>query len=127
MERGRRAGPIVHDALGSVLLEPRDNPIYDRPIHLRLLFEDPASGEEHYLVRYDAGTRAKWHRHTASHTIVVISGRLTVNGREIGAQAYCHYAAGEPMHHAPVGDEPCLFLNLFHGPSDVEAIDPPTV
>jgi hypothetical protein len=25
--------------------------VYDRPIGLRVLYEDPASGEEHYVVR----------------------------------------------------------------------------
>ena len=28
-----------------------------------------------------------------------------------------------PMHHAPAGDEGCLFLILFDGPFDVEPVD----
>jgi hypothetical protein len=54
---------------------------------------------------------------------VVLEGRLRVNGREIGPHAYAHYAAGEPMQHEPAGDEPCILLNIFHGPSDVEIVD----
>jgi len=115
--------PIVHDDLDPLSTADRDMAVYDRSIGLRLLHEDPASGEEHYLVRYAAGTAARWHRHTAAHTIVVLAGRLRVNGREIGPNAYCHYTAGEPMQHEPAGDGPCLFLNLFHGPSDVEVLE----
>ena len=33
--------------------------VYDRPIALRLLYEDPVSGEEHYVVRYPAGVRCR--------------------------------------------------------------------
>lgn len=119
--------PVVHDGLASLETYERQLAVYDRPIALRVLHEDPVSGEEHHLVRYEAGTKARWHRHTAAHTIVVLEGRLRVNGHEIGPNAYCHYAAGEPMQHEPAGDGPCLFLNLFHGPSDVEALDGPPV
>jgi hypothetical protein len=42
--------------------------IYDRAIGLRLLHEDRDSGEEHYLIRYPAGTKGRVHRHTAAHT-----------------------------------------------------------
>jgi quercetin dioxygenase-like cupin family protein len=115
--------PVIHDGLGSVALDERTIAVYDRPIRLRLLHEEPDIGEEHYLIRYEPGTSARWHRHTAAHTIVVLEGRLSVNGRDIGPGAYCHYGAGEPMRHEPAGDGPCLFLNLFHGPSDVEALE----
>jgi quercetin dioxygenase-like cupin family protein len=127
------SGPVVRDGLGSlvtddrVVSDDRAVRVYDRPIGLRLLHEDPGSGEEHYLVRYAAGTSGRWHRHTAAHTIVVLEGRLRVNGSEIGPHAYCHFVAGEPMRHEPAGDGPCLFLNLFHGPSNVEVVDDPTV
>ena len=32
--------------------------VYDRDIALGLLYEDKASGEEHYVVRYSAGMRS---------------------------------------------------------------------
>lgn len=62
------------------------------------------------------------HRHTAAHTIVVLEGRLAVNNEAIGPGAYCHFPAGATMHHAPSGDEPCLFVTIFLGPFDVEAL-----
>lgn len=96
--------------------------VYDQPIALRLLYEDPASGEEHYLVRYPAGVRGRVHRHTAAHTIVVLEGRLDANGQVIGPGAYAHFPAGEPMQHQATAQGPCLFVLLFHGPFDVEVL-----
>ena len=113
---------IVED-LGSLTLESGRPVIYDRDIGLRLLYQDPETGEEHYLVRYPAGLKARTHRHSAAHTIVVLEGQLQVNDRVVGPGDYCHFPAGEPMHHAPAGEEGCLFVTLFHGPFDVHPID----
>lgn len=96
--------------------------VYDRPIMLRLLYEDPASGEEHYVVRYPAGVRGRMHRHSAAHTIVVLEGRLDVNGTVIGPGSYAHFPAGEPMLHQATDEQACLFVLLFHGPFDVEVV-----
>jgi quercetin dioxygenase-like cupin family protein len=96
--------------------------IYDKPIELRLLFEDPVSGEEHYLVRYPAGLRGRVHRHSAAHTVVVLEGQLEANGQVIGPGSYAHFPAGEPMQHQAAEDGPCLFVSLFHGSFDVEIV-----
>jgi hypothetical protein len=56
-------------------------------------------------------------------TIVVLDGRLDVNGTVIGSGAYCHFPAGEAMRHQPAGDEPCLFVTVFHGPFDVHPLE----
>jgi quercetin dioxygenase-like cupin family protein len=115
---------IIVDGLGSLDLGQSQPAIYDRPIGLRLLYQDPGSGAEHYVIRYPAGLQARSHRHTAAHTIVVLEGRLEANGEVIGPGAYCHFPAGQPMHHAPAGGGSCLFVTIFHGPFDVEPLDP---
>jgi quercetin dioxygenase-like cupin family protein len=104
-------------------LPPSQPIIYDRPIGMRLLHQDPSSGEEHYLVRYPAGLGVQRHRHTNAHTIVVLEGKLDVNGEVVGPGTYCHFPAGQTMHHAPTSDEACLFLNIFHGPADVHPVE----
>jgi quercetin dioxygenase-like cupin family protein len=116
---------IVDDLLSLELRPPGDAAaaVYDRPIALRLLYEDPASGEEHYLVRYPAGVRGRVHTHTAAHTIVVLEGKLDANGQTIGPGAYAHFPAGEPMQHQSGGDGDCVFVLLFHGPFDVHLAD----
>ena len=96
--------------------------VYDRPIELRLLYQDAVSGEEHYVVRYPAGVRGRVHMHRAAHTMVVLEGRLDVNGTVIGPGSYAHFPAGEPMLHQATDEGPCLFVLLFHGPFDVEVI-----
>ena len=113
----------IVDALASLELRTTEQPVYDRPFELRLLYEDPVSGAEHYVVRYPAGLVARRHRHTAAHTIVVLEGALEANGRIVGPGSYCHFPAGEPMHHAPAAGESCLFVIMFDGPFDVEAVD----
>lgn len=114
---------VIVDALSSLDLEPAQPVIYDRPIGLRLLYEDPESGAEHYLVRYPGDLRALSHRHTAAHTVVVLEGRLTANGHVLGPGGYCHFPAGRTMHHAPADGESCLFVTIFHGPFDVLPAD----
>ncbi len=97
--------------------------VYDRPIGLHLLYEDPESGEEHYVVRYPSGVRGQAHRHSAAHTIVVIDGRLDVNGRIIGPGSYAHFPANSVMRHQAAGNEACHFVLVFHGPFDVTVVD----
>ena len=116
--------PILWPDLDSVELPHHTMAVYDRPIGIKLLREDARTGAEDYLVRYEAGTRSRWHRYSAGHTIVVLEGRLRVNDDVIGPGSYCHYPAMAVMRHEPAGDEPCLFLNLFDGPSDVEVVEP---
>jgi quercetin dioxygenase-like cupin family protein len=114
---------VVVDQLGSAALGPSRSVIYDREIGLRLLYQDPGSGAEHYLIRYPAGLRTRLHRHTAAHTIVVLDGRLQVNDQVVGPGAYCHFPPGETMRHAPAGDDSCLFVSIFDGPVDVEPLE----
>jgi quercetin dioxygenase-like cupin family protein len=97
--------------------------VYDRPIELRLLYEDAQTGEEHYVVRYPPGTRGRAHQHRAAHTILVLDGRLEANGRVFGPGSYVHFPAGEIMTHQATAGEPCLFVLLFHGPFDVTIVD----
>jgi quercetin dioxygenase-like cupin family protein len=116
---------VVED-VGALALEPPGEAaaaIYDRPIGLRLLHRDRASGEEHYVVRYPAGLQGRIHRHTAAHTMVVLEGHLDANGQILGPGSYAHFPAGETMRHQAAGDGDCLFVLIFHGPFDVEIVD----
>ena len=117
---------VVDAALSAAGLRPPGaaaTAVYDRPIGLRTLHEDPVSGEEHYLVRYPRGTRCRLHRHGAAHTLIVLEGSLEANGQVIGPGSYAHFPAGEAMRHQPAGDGPCLFVALFHGGFDVEVLE----
>jgi hypothetical protein len=56
MEYGKAT---ILDHLGSVEMDQSQPVIYDRPIGTRLLYEDPDSGAEHYLIRYPAASRQR--------------------------------------------------------------------
>ncbi len=115
--------PIVVDRLASLELRQSKLDIYDQPIGVRLLYRNEQSGAEHYLIRYPAGLHAQRHLHTAAHTFVVLEGALVANDRRLGPGSYCHFPAWTVMHHAPVADEDCLFVAIFDGPQDVQAVD----
>ena len=110
---------ILQPQLASAALDESQSVIYDRPIGLRLLYQDPGSGAEHYLIRYPPDLHALPHSHSAAHTIIVLDGLMEANGRLLHAGSYAHFEAGSVHHHAPAEGQPCLFVIIFHGPFDV--------
>ena len=114
---------ILIAGLGSLELGEAQPEIYDRAIGLRLLYQDVRSGAEHYLIRYPTGLRARRHRHSAAHTIVVLEGELLANGQPLAAGSYAYFPAQTAMHHEPAADHGCLFVIIFDGPFDVEPLD----
>ncbi len=119
MDESGSHGAVFLSQLARQDLEESQPAIYDQPISLRLLHQDPGSGAEHYLVRYPAGLRAQRHRHSAAHTIVVIEGVLHADDQVLPAGSYAHFPAGTLMHHQPAPDQDCLFVIIFDGPFDV--------
>jgi quercetin dioxygenase-like cupin family protein len=113
---------VAFDQLATLELRQSRLDAYDRPIGVRLLFRDPSSGAEHYLVRYPPGLQAQPHQHSTAHTFVVLEGALEANGRRVGPGSYCHFPARTVMHHAPAGEGGCLLVAIFDGPQDILAV-----
>lgn len=113
----------MHAQLVSLALDESQPIIYDRPIGVRLLYRDPGSGAEHYLIRYPPNLKARRHRHTAAHTIIVLDGTMEAEGGLLHAGSYAHFDAGSVHHHAPAQGKPCVFVIIFHGPFDVLAAE----
>lgn len=115
---------VMLDDLASLELEQAQPEIYDRPIGLRLLYRDPSSGAEHYLIRYPPGLTAQRHRHTAAHTIIVLDGAMEIDGQLLHPGGFAHHPGGTVMRHAPAAGHHCRFVIIFHGPFDVVPVDP---
>ena len=111
--------PVAQDDLASLELDESQPVIYDRPIGLRMLYQDPVSGAEHYLIRYPPNLAVRQHRHSAAHTIIVLDGAMTVDGQLLRGGSYVHFQADTVHHHAPALNQHCLFVIIFHGPFDV--------
>lgn len=113
---------IIIPDVRTVPLRESVQAIYSEPIELQLIYRNPVSGAEHYVVRYPPTLVATRHRHTAAHTIVVVDGELLANEQLLGAGGYAHFPAGTPMHHAPRPGVGTLFVIIFDGPFDVEPL-----
>jgi hypothetical protein len=98
--------------------------VYDAAIGVHLLYEDPGTGAEHYLIRYPAGLGARPHRHTAAHTVVLLEGRLRVNDEVIAAHGYCHFPAGETMTTARATTVRACSSSCSTGPSTSNLLGP---
>ena len=119
MQDGDVTGPIIHRDLNALELRTTEQPAYDRPFELELLFEDPGTGAEHYVVRYRPGTKARAHHHTAAHTIIVLDGHIMIDGQRLGPGGYAHHPGGTAMLHEPAPGEGCTFVLIFDAPFDL--------
>ena len=117
--------PVIVADVCSLAFRTSEQPAYDRPFELRELYEDPRTGAEHYVVRYRAGTKARWHRHRAAHTIIVVAGQLVANGQRLGPGGYAHFPGGTAMLHEPAADHDCTFVLIFDGPFDLDLLESP--
>jgi quercetin dioxygenase-like cupin family protein len=115
--------PVIVADVCSLGLRTSEQPAYDQPFQLHELFRDPRTGAEHYVVRYRAGTKARWHRHTAAHTMIVVAGELEANGQRLGPGGYVHFPGGTAMLHQPADGHDCTFVLIFDGPFDLDLID----
>ena len=121
----RMTDPVIVADVCSLPLRVSEQPAYDRPFELRELYTDPGTGAEHYVVRYPAGTKARWHRHTAAHTMLVVAGMLVANGQPLGPGGYAHFPGGTAMLHEPADNHDCTFVLIFDGPFDLDVMDSP--
>ena len=112
-------GRVIHPDLNAIALRTTEQPAYDQPFELQLLHYDERTGAEHYVVRYRPGTKARAHRHTSAHTIVVLEGHMTVDGHVLGPGGYAHHPGETTMVHEPAAGESCTFVLIFDGPFDL--------
>ena len=115
--------PVIVADVCSLALRTSEQPAYDQPFEIQDLYMDPHTGAEHYVVRYRAGTKARWHRHNAAHTMIVVSGQLMANGQQLGPGGYAHFPGGTAMLHEPAAEHDCTFVLIFDGPFDLDVME----
>jgi hypothetical protein len=76
------------DSPASVQLGGSRSVVNDREIGLRILYEDPDSGAEHYLIRYPAGLKTRLHRFALATLLVVLASLDDRNGGDIDARLH---------------------------------------
>ena len=118
MSHSKAEATLIPDVT-SLPLSNSQPPIYDRPIELSPLRLDPVGAGEHYVIHYPTGLRTQRHLHTAAHSIVVLKGRLTVNGQLLESNGYAFLPGGQVHHHEPDEGAGCTFITFFHGAFDV--------
>jgi quercetin dioxygenase-like cupin family protein len=114
---------VTFHELRSLDLDEREMDVYDKPIGIRQLFEDPVSGAEHHLIRYPEGMKGRRHRHSVAHTILVLDGAIEIDGQVLGPGGYAHHPANTPMLHQAAPGHGTLFVIMFDGPFDVTILD----
>lgn len=89
----------------------------------KVMISDPETGMIVNLTRYPKGYTKILHRHTCSHGIYVISGKLKTSDGIYGPGSFVWHPAGYVCEHGATEDEDCLFLFVANRPFDIEFVD----
>ena len=85
-------------------------------IPVKALLDDPDSGMQIFLMRYDAGFTNVWHTHPHAHGMWVIDGTLKSHDGEYGPGSFVWFPEGAWMEHGATKDNDCTFLFITNKP-----------
>ncbi len=83
-------------------------------VNFRLLFQDPDSGYQVGLIRYDPGASVPLHRHAGDEHIYILSGSQQDERGRYPAGSYIYNPEGSQ--HSITSQEGCLVLAHWHKP-----------
>lgn len=98
--------------------EPKGCFFDDRP-----MISDPETGMIVNATHYPAGFYKPLHRHTCSHAIYVIDGKLKTDTGVYGPGSLVWHPAGYETGHGATEEEGCTFLFIANKPFDIEFLD----
>lgn len=83
-------------------------PQIDAKIPVKVLFSDPDTGMEVFLIRYAAGFTNTWHTHPHAHGMYILDGILNTHKGEFGPGSFVWFPEGGWMEHGAtaVNDHP---------------------
>ena len=92
----------------------------DVPLFEKILLQDPDSGMEVNLAHYPAGYTTVLHRHTCSHGMYVLQGRLQTSEGMVEQGEFIWFPAGTEMEHGAPEEQDCTVLFITNGSFDIE-------
>jgi mannose-6-phosphate isomerase-like protein (cupin superfamily) len=104
-------------------------PIPDMPAcaTAAILRGDPRTGPAWVYLKLDSGCRVPWHWHSANETLVVISGKGTIemkDGPTIPLTPGAYAALPSHHQHQSICTRSCLFFNAADDAFDIHYMDP---
>jgi len=98
--------------------EPKGCQFWDKT-----MIKDGETGMVVNMSRYPKGFWKPYHRHTCSHGIFVISGKLKTDDGVYGPGSFVWHPAGYKCGHGATDEEDCTFLFVANKPFDIEFLE----
>ncbi|MBR4742840.1 MAG: hypothetical protein IK082_01470 [Oscillospiraceae bacterium] len=92
-------------------------------VDVQKLVEDPDSGMCVFHNTYRAGTVTRYHTHSCSHAVYVLSGTFLANGKEYGPGSMVLFPQGSRMEHGATEREDAEVLFIWSGISVKRGFD----
>ena len=90
--------------------EGRFNETLGKTVYRKELVQDPDTGMEIRLVRYDAGVMNTWHTHPCAHGLYVLEGTLVTHDGSYGPGTLVWFPEGMVMQHGATADQAVTVL-----------------
>jgi quercetin dioxygenase-like cupin family protein len=87
------------------------------------LVDDPDTGMQVMMIRYEAGWTNPWHTHPCAHGIYVLEGSLTTHQGTFGKGSFVWFPQGGIMEHGASADGDCTLLFITNKPFDMSYVD----
>lgn len=96
----------------------------DHSVALMPLLNDPETGMEAFMVRYEAGEVTPTHTHGCGHAMYIVSGRIRANDGEFGPGELLWFPEGSVAEHGATEDGPADVLFFTNKPFTIELLEP---
>jgi quercetin dioxygenase-like cupin family protein len=99
--------------------EGQFNETLGKTIYRKELIQDPDTGMEIRLVRYNAGVMNTRHTHPCAHGIYVLEGTLVTHDGSYGPGTFVWFPEGLVMEHGATAEEDVTVLFITNKPFDI--------
>jgi hypothetical protein len=86
---------------------------------VKLMFTDPDTGMQAFMLRYPAGFTNEWHCHTHGHGMYVLDGVLRTHDGQFGPGNWVWFPEGGWMEHGATDDNDVTMLFITNKPFSI--------